>query len=69
TETGHALDLELVPVAANGDTFTLLFRGKPLAHAKLSIITPDRWQKQFATDGAGQVTVPRLGAGRYLVSA
>ena len=68
-ETGHGLDLELVPVAANGDTFTLLFRGKPVPAAKLSIVTPDRWQKGFVTDAGGRITVPRLGRGRYLVSA
>jgi uncharacterized GH25 family protein len=69
TETNHQLDLELVPVTANGDKFTLFFRGKPLASAKLSIITPDRWQKHFTTDAAGRIDVPQLGAGRYLVSA
>lgn len=69
SETSHKLDLELVPVAANGDQFTLFFRGKPLANAKLSIVTPDRWQKGFVTDGEGRITVPQLGAGRYLVSA
>ncbi|NYT41406.1 DUF4198 domain-containing protein [Sphingomonas sp. R-74633] len=68
-ETSHQLDLELVPVAANGDSFTLMFRGKPLANAKLSIITPDRWQKHFTTDAEGRVTAPQLGAGRYLLSA
>jgi uncharacterized GH25 family protein len=68
-ETAHQLDLELVPVTANGDTFTLMFRGKPLADAKLTIVTPDRWQKGFATDAQGRITVPKLGAGRYLVSA
>lgn len=69
TETSHKMDLELVPVAANSDQFTLLFRGKPLADAKLMIISPDRWQKAFATDTAGRITVPALGKGRYLVSA
>jgi uncharacterized GH25 family protein len=69
TETHHKLDLELVPVAANSDQFTLMFRGKPLADAKLTVITPDRWEKKFATDAQGRVTVPSLGAGRYLVSA
>jgi uncharacterized GH25 family protein len=69
TETSHKMDLELVPVAANSDQFTLLFRGKPLADAKLTIISPDRWQKVFATDAAGKITVPTLGKGRYLVSA
>jgi uncharacterized GH25 family protein len=69
SETSHKLDLELVPVAANSDQFTLMFRGKPLADAKLSIVTPDRWQKGFVTDAQGRVTVPQLGKGRYLVSA
>ncbi|MDG2533436.1 DUF4198 domain-containing protein [Sphingomonas sp. HITSZ_GF] len=68
-ETMHQLDLELVPVAANSDSFTLMFRGKPLADAKIMIVTPDRWQKSFATDAQGRITVPSLGAGRYLVSA
>ena len=69
SDTSHKLDLELVPVAANSDQFTLMFRGKPLADAKLSVVTPDRWQKGFVTDGQGRITVPQLGAGRYLVSA
>lgn len=69
TETGHQLDLELVPVAANSDRFTLLFRGKPLADAKVMVITPDRWQKAFTTDGEGRIDAPQLGAGRYLLSA
>ena len=69
SETSHKLDLELVPVAANSDKFTLMFRGKPLADAKVTIITPDRWQKAFATDAAGRIDAPQLGKGRYLLSA
>lgn len=69
SETRHKLDLELVPVAANGDKFTLMFRGKPLADAKVTVITPDRWQKAFTTDAAGRIDAPQLGKGRYLLSA
>jgi hypothetical protein len=69
SETAGRMDLELVPVVANGDSFTLMFRGKPLPATKLTVITPDRWQKAFVTDAAGRITVPQQGAGRYLVSA
>jgi len=69
SETSHKLDLELVPVAANSDKFTLMFRGKPLADAKVTVITPDRWQKAFTTDAAGRIDAPQLGKGRYLLSA
>lgn len=69
SETSHKLDLELVPVAANADKFTLFFRGKPLADAKVTIITPDRWQKAFTTDAQGRIDAPQLGKGRYLLSA
>lgn len=68
-ETAAKLDLELVPVTANADRFTLLFRGKPVPAAKLTIITPDRWQKAFVTDAKGGVEIPTLGAGRYIVGA
>ena len=69
SETSHKLDLELVPVAANSDKFTLFFRGKPLADAKVTVITPDRWQKAFTTDAQGRIDAPQLGKGRYLLSA
>lgn len=68
-ETTSALDFELVPVAADADRFTVLFRGKPVPDAKVTVITPDRWQKAFVTDAKGQVEVPQQGAGRYLVGA
>ncbi len=69
SETAAKLDLELVPAAANADRFTLLFRGKPVPAAKLTVITPDRWQKAFFTDANGGVEIPKLGAGRYIVGA
>ncbi len=68
-ETAAKLDFELVPVAAGGDRVTLMFRGKPLPATKVTVISPERWQKSFETDAAGVFAVPSLGAGRYLVSA
>lgn len=69
SETAAKLDLELVPVAAGADRFTLMFRGKPLGATKVTVISPERWQKSFETDAAGVVAVPELGRGRYLLSA
>jgi uncharacterized GH25 family protein len=69
SETAAKLDLELVPVAAQADRFTLMFRGKPLPAAKVTVISPERWQKSFETDAAGALAVPELGRGRYLLSA
>ena len=69
TEPKAALDLELVPVAPQSDRFTLLFRGAPLPGAKLTVITPDRWQKAFVTDASGRIDIPRRGNGRYIVGA
>lgn len=68
TETRHALDLEIVPITANGDSFTVLWQGKPLPGAKVTVVNADRWQKSFAADGQGRVDVPVTGGGRYLLS-
>lgn len=69
TETRHALELELVPTVPDGDRFTLLWQGAPVAGAKVTIIDPDRWSKAIEADDKGVVTVPRRGNGRYLLSA
>lgn len=69
SEPRAAMDLELVPVAAGADRFTLMFRGTPLPGAKVTVITPDRWQKAFVTDARGQIEVPQQGPRRYILSA
>ncbi len=67
TETSAALDFELVPVAANSNTFTLLFKGKPLANKNVTIVNPEQWTKGFKTDDAGRIEVPVAGKGRYIL--
>lgn len=67
-ETRHALDLEIVPITANSNSFTVLWQGKPLPGAKVTVVNPDRWQKSFAADGEGRIDVPVTGGGRYLLS-
>jgi hypothetical protein len=68
-ETAAKLDFELVPMAANADTFIAMFRGKPLADADVTVISPDRSSKTLKTDAQGKVAVPTLGAGRYIVAS
>ena len=68
TETRHALDLEIVPVTPNGNRFVVLWQGKPLPGAKLTVIDPDRWTKAYVADEKGVITAPERGNGRYLLS-
>lgn len=67
TETTAALDFELVPVKANGNVFTLTFKGEPVANKKVSVINPEQWVKGFTTDKEGRVQVPLQGKGRYIL--
>jgi hypothetical protein len=67
SETAFKLDLELVPTAANGNTFVLIFSGAPLPKAELTIIGPPKWEKPLVTDDQGRVTVPTPWAGRYVL--
>lgn len=66
-ETGARLDLELVPIAAEGNIFVLVFFGGPVPKAELTIIGPPKWEKKLTTDEKGQVTLPTPWAGRYIV--
>ncbi|ALH81735.1 DUF4198 domain-containing protein [Sphingopyxis macrogoltabida] len=68
SDPSHALDLEIVPVAAGSDSFIVHWQGKPLPAAKVNVINADHWQKSFTADGAGRVDVPVSGAGRYLLA-
>lgn len=66
-ETAAALDFELVPVKANGNVFTLTFKGAPVADKKVSIVNPEKWVKAFTTDQQGRIAVPVQGKGRYIL--
>lgn len=67
TETAAASDLELVPVAANGNTFRLLLRGAAVPKAQVELIGPPRWTKSLTTDDQGQVVIETPWAGPYLL--
>ena len=59
--------LELVPTQKNGDTLTVVFRDKPLAEAEVALIDSNKQQQTLKSDTQGQVTLPKLAAGRYIV--
>lgn len=67
SETTAKLDLELVPVSAGADEFTVQFRGQPLVGADITVITPGHWQKTFEADANGRIEVPDMGKGRYIL--
>ncbi|WP_052389856.1 DUF4198 domain-containing protein [Belnapia moabensis] len=63
------MDLELVPVAPNANSFTLLLRGNPLPRAEVTVVAPPRWERRLHTDAEGRVTVATPWAGRYVMEA
>lgn len=67
SETAAKLDFELVPTAANGNVFTLTFKGKPLAGKEVTVINPEKWSKRFQTDKEGRITVPSGDKGRFVL--
>jgi hypothetical protein len=68
SETKAALPLEIVPTAAQADSFTVMRDGKPVPAAKLTVISPDKWSKSFTTDAQGRVTLPLKDKGRFILS-
>ncbi|AUJ11181.1 hypothetical protein BVV20_00930 [Xanthomonas oryzae pv. oryzae] len=62
-------DVELVPTAANRSTLTVLYRNKPLPKVEVTVIDPQKWQKTPTSDAKGQVTLPKLRAGRHILVA
>lgn len=67
SETRAALDLEITPTAANSDTFVVMFKGKPLPGASVTVINPELWSKVLKADENGRVKAPVTGPGRYLL--
>ncbi|MCC8554120.1 DUF4198 domain-containing protein [Xanthomonas hortorum] len=63
------LAFELVPTAANSNTLTVLYRNKPLPKVEVTVIDPQKWQKTLTSDAKGQVTLPKLRAGRHILVA
>lgn len=68
-ETQGQMELELVPEKADGDRFTLLFKGQPLADNDVMLITPENKAQQLKTDKQGLVQLTLDAPGRYILAA
>lgn len=67
TETAAKFALELVPVAAGSNSFTLLLNGAPLADADVVLFTSSGWNRTFKTDAAGKVTIETPWSGQAVI--
>lgn len=60
-----ALDLDVVPVA--GDKFRVFFKSKPLAKAKVEVITPSGWGREVQTGDDGEFAIGLPWRGIYVL--
>jgi hypothetical protein len=63
------LPFEIVPASANANRFVVIRDGKPVAGAKVIVVTPDKWSKTLVADAGGAIEIPMREKGRYLLSA
>ncbi|HYG18620.1 MAG TPA: DUF4198 domain-containing protein [Ohtaekwangia sp.] len=49
------------------NTFRILFKGQPLANAKVLFHAPNEWSKELKTDDKGLVSFTPIGSGQYIV--
>jgi uncharacterized GH25 family protein len=70
-ESKAVMDFELVPTAPASNTFTLMFKGQPLAEQEVVLFGPDKAAEptELKTDANGVVTVPVEGKGRFIIAA
>jgi len=67
TETAARFALELVPVAADSNSFTLLLNGAPLAGADVVLFTSSGWNRTWVTDASGKVTIETPWSGQAVI--
>jgi hypothetical protein len=67
SETAAKFDLELVPVTANSNSFTLLLHGTPLPDADVTLFTSSGWNRTFKTDASGNVTIETPWPGQAII--
>jgi hypothetical protein len=58
SETKAVNDLELVPTEANGNTFQLVFKGRPVVASQINVETSEGWSRVLtpAKDGTASFT-------------
>jgi hypothetical protein len=61
------LEVDIVPESANSNTFTLMYKNKPLPKTKINVIAPNTWSKSFLSNEAGKVTIQTPWKGDYVL--
>jgi hypothetical protein len=64
---GAASPLALDVQARGPNTFTVVYRGRPLKGAKLEVIAPNTWMQEHKTDAQGMVQINTPWRGQYIV--
>lgn len=62
-ETPLAMDLQ----RRGPNTFTVMYRGRPVPNAKLEVIAPNTWIQQHTTDAQGVVQINTPWRGQYVL--
>jgi hypothetical protein len=68
-ETVGVAGFELVPIAPDSNTLTLMLDGKPLPKTEVKVYGPPKWEKAFTSDDAGRITIETPWKGFYVIRA
>lgn len=60
-------ELDIVPTQLNGNSFTVLFQGKPAADVEVTVFSPQYWLKKYTTNEQGQITIVTPWKGQYVL--
>lgn len=66
-DTKALMDLDMVPVSPNSNTFVVYYQGEPLPYAEFELFGPPKWLKEYETDENGKVTIETPWQGQYIV--
>lgn len=67
SETRAVSDLELVPVEPNGNTFQLVFKGRPVAASQVNVDTSEGWRRVLVPAADGTVGFTPAFPGLYVL--
>lgn len=66
-ETQGVNDLELVPTTPGGNTFRLMFKGRPVAASQANVETSEGWSRTLTPAKDGTITLVPSFPGLYLI--
>lgn len=67
SDGGSPLALDVRGQGEGSNVLTLLYRGQPLAEAKLEVIAPNTWVQEHKTNAQGKVDINTPWRGQYVV--